>query len=58
MIKADRNEHANVAAAPEGRLWLMWEENGTIFAARTNRSATKVGAVNASGRPGAARSTA
>ena len=47
VIKADRNEHANVAAAPDGRLWLMWEQNGTIYAARTNRSATKVGAVNA-----------
>ena len=47
VLKADRNEHANVAAAPDGRLWLMWEQNGTIYAARTNRSATKVGAVNA-----------
>ena len=25
----------------------MWEQNGTIHAARTNRSATRVGAVNA-----------
>ena len=47
VIKADRNEHANVAAAPDGRLWLMWEQNGTIYAARTNRTATRVGAVNA-----------
>ena len=52
MIKADRNEHANVAAAPEGRLWLMWEVNGTIFAARTNKAATRVGAVNALRAPG------
>ena len=47
VIKADRNEHANVAAAPEGRLWLMWEQNGVINAVRTNRAATRVGAVNA-----------
>ena len=47
VLKADRNEHANVAAAPDGRLWLMWEQNGTIYAARTNRSATRVGAANA-----------
>jgi hypothetical protein len=47
VIKADRAEHANVAAAPDGRLWLMWEQNGTINAARTNRSATRAGAVNA-----------
>jgi hypothetical protein len=47
IVKADRNEHANVAAAPNGRLWLMWEQEGTIYAARTNRSATRVGAVTA-----------
>jgi hypothetical protein len=47
VLKADRNEHANVAPAPEGRLWLMWEREGTIYAARTNRSATRVGAFNA-----------
>jgi hypothetical protein len=47
VIKADGNEHANVAAAPDGRLWLMWEQSGTIFAARTNKAATKVGAANA-----------
>ncbi|MGH3133210.1 MAG: carboxypeptidase-like regulatory domain-containing protein [Gaiellaceae bacterium] len=52
VIKADRNEHANVAAAPEGRLWLMWEVNGTIFAARTNKAATRVGAVNRLRAPG------
>ena len=46
VVKADRNEHANVAAGPDGRLWLMWEQNGTIFAARTNTSATKLGAPN------------
>jgi len=52
VIKADRNEHANVAAAPNGRLWLMWEQNGTIFAARTNTTATRVGAANAVKPPG------
>ena len=46
VLRADRNEHANVAAAPEGRLWLMWEQNGRIHAARTNRAATRVGAAN------------
>jgi len=47
VVKADRAEHVNVAAAPQGRLWLMWEQNGTIYAARTNRSASRLGAVNA-----------
>ena len=46
IIKADRNEHAYVAAAPEGRLWLMWEQDGRIFATRTNRAATKIGSLN------------
>jgi hypothetical protein len=52
VIKADRNEHANVAAGPDGRLWLIWEQNGTIYAARTNKPATKVGAANAIKPPG------
>lgn len=47
VFKADRNKHANVAAAPDGRLWLMWEREGTIYAARSNKAATKVGAANA-----------
>lgn len=47
VIKADGNEHANVAAAPDGRLWLMWEQNASIFAARTNKTATRLGAANA-----------
>jgi hypothetical protein len=54
VIKADRNEHANIAPAPDGRLWLMWEQNGTIFATRTNRAATRVGGVNAIRVPGGA----
>jgi hypothetical protein len=54
IVKADRNEHANVAAAPEGRLWLMWEQNGTIYAARTNRTATRLGAANAIRTPSGA----
>jgi hypothetical protein len=54
VIRADGNEHANVAAAPEGRLWLMWERSGTIYAARTNKAATKVGAANALRPPGGA----
>ncbi len=52
VLKADRNEHANVAAAPEGRLWLMWEQSGTIFATRTNKAATKVGPASKLKPPG------
>jgi hypothetical protein len=54
VLKADRNEHANVAAAPDGRLWLMWEQNGTIYATRTNRGALRIGAVSALRSPGGA----
>jgi hypothetical protein len=38
---------ANVvlAAAPQGRLWLAWSRDGAIFAARTNRAVTRLGAV-------------
>ena len=52
VIKADRNEHANVAPASDGRLWLMWEQNGKVYAARTNKSATRVGAANVLSAPG------
>ena len=52
VIKADRAEHVNVAAAPQGRLWLMWEQNGTIYAARTNKAATRLGAANTLRPPG------
>ena len=45
VIKAERGEHANVAAAPEGRLWLVWEREGTIYATRTNKAATRAGAI-------------
>lgn len=51
-LKVDNNKHANVAAAADGRLWLMWERSGTVFAARTNKSATRVGGVNALTPPG------
>jgi len=52
VIKADRAEHAVAAAAPEGRLWLVWERSGTIYATRTNKAATKPGAVSTLGAPG------
>jgi len=40
-------EDVNVAAAPEGRLWVVWHEGGskTIYAARTNKAATRLGAI-------------
>jgi hypothetical protein len=38
-------EDVNIAAAPEGRLWVMWHEGGSneLFAVRTNKAATRFG---------------
>jgi hypothetical protein len=52
VLKADRMKHAGVAAAPEGRLWLMWERSGTIYATRTNKAVTKVGPLSSVRPPG------
>jgi len=35
----------NIAAGPEGRLWVMWERNRRIYATRSNRDATRFGAI-------------
>ncbi len=51
-FKADGSRHASVAAAPEGRLWLMWEQRGIIYAARTNQAATRIGAATTLKPPG------
>jgi hypothetical protein len=34
---------ANIAAAPEGRLWVMWMRGDRIYATRSNRAATRFG---------------
>ena len=44
-VKAPDAAHVLVAAAPQGRLWLVWSRDGVVFATRTNRSVTRVGAV-------------
>ncbi|MGE5325570.1 MAG: hypothetical protein ACM3NO_00915 [Deltaproteobacteria bacterium] len=33
----------NIAAAPEGRLWVMWMRGGRIYATRSNRAANRFG---------------
>jgi hypothetical protein len=38
-------EDVCVAAAPGGRLWAFWKDGDTIFATRSNTSATKFGRV-------------
>ena len=44
-VKAPGAAHVALAAGPQGRLWLLWSLDGTIFAARTNRAASRLGAV-------------
>jgi len=52
VLKADGMKHANVAPAPDGRLWLMFERSGTIYATRTNKAATKIGPLSTLRPPG------
>jgi hypothetical protein len=42
-VAAPGATHVALAKGPRGRLWLMWARNGRIYAARTNRAATRVG---------------
>ena len=44
-IGARTARHVDVASAPEGRLWVVWERGGRIYATRTNRGATLAGRV-------------
>jgi hypothetical protein len=44
-IPADRAEDVGVAPGDDGRLWLLWHVRETIYATRTNRAATRAGAV-------------
>jgi hypothetical protein len=50
-------EKVSVAAAPSGRLWLFWKKQGTVFAARTNKAATKFGALRKIRVPGGSGAT-
>jgi len=47
VLHVDAPDAASVvlAAAPQGRLWLAWSRGGAIYASRTNRSATRLGAI-------------
>lgn len=43
VLNAPGAKHVSIAAAPEGRLWVMWDVNGKIYATRTNHAASRVG---------------
>ncbi|MGZ4388322.1 MAG: hypothetical protein ACXVZL_02970 [Gaiellaceae bacterium] len=40
-----------VAAAPSGRLWVMWSAGGRLYAVRSNRAVTRFGPVTALAPP-------
>jgi hypothetical protein len=44
-VPAQSARFATAAAAPEGRIWLMWMRENRIFATRTNEDATRHGPV-------------
>ena len=44
-VKAPGASHVMLASGAQGRLWLAWSRGATIFAARTNRDATRLGAI-------------
>ena len=44
-IKAPGAGQVALAPSPQGRLWVLWSSGGTIFAARTDRDVSRLGAV-------------
>jgi len=45
IAKAPGARLVNIAPGPEGRLWVMWVSRGRLYAMRTNREATRFGAI-------------
>jgi hypothetical protein len=45
VANAEGARHVNISAGPEGRLWVMWQRNRRAYAVRSNRDATRFGAV-------------
>src|SRR6266508_6497157 len=41
VAKAQGARFVNIAAAPEGRLWVMWMRNDRLYATRSNKAATR-----------------
>jgi hypothetical protein len=51
QIPAEGALGANVAAAPQGRLWIFWKRANVIYATRTNRAVTRVEPISAIAPP-------
>jgi len=45
VAKGEGVRRVNIAAGPEGKLWVMWERNRRAYAARSNRAVSKFGPV-------------
>ena len=45
IAQAAGARHVNISAGPEGRLWVMWQRNRRVYATRSNRAATRFGAI-------------
>lgn len=54
VAKVDAGRQAWIAAAPEGRVWVMWGDGHAPFAVRSNKAATRFGRVHALGMPAGA----
>jgi hypothetical protein len=57
VARATGASNVNVAPAPEGRLWVMWQVGVRYFATRSNRAATRFGPVTAIAAPAGTVST-
>lgn len=42
-VSAPGARHVTIAAAPEGRLWILWDRDERIYARRSNRAAATFG---------------
>ena len=50
-FRSPRAQGANLAAAPQGRLWLFWKRDTVIYATRTNKAVTRIEPVSAVAPP-------
>ena len=46
VVAAEDARHVALAPGPQGRLWLVWDAHGVVFATRTNKAATRLGPVS------------
>ncbi len=52
VARAQGAQDVHIAAAPEGRLWVMWWRSGRVYATRSNKAATRFGPLASLAPPG------